>query len=85
MLLYPVAAQYSKEARQARYQGVCIVSVIVDANGNPQSPRVVRRLGMGLDEKAIEAVRKYKFAPALKDGTKPVPVAINVEVNFRLY
>ncbi len=78
-------AEFSDEARRAKYQGVCLVSLIVDAQGNPQNPRVVRPLGMGLDEKALEAVRKYKFKPALKDGRTPVPVMITVEVNFRLY
>jgi periplasmic protein TonB len=46
---------------------------------------VVRPLGMGLDEKALEAVRKYKFKPALKDGRTPVPVMVTIAVNFRLY
>jgi protein TonB len=45
----------------------------------------VRGLGKGLDEKAIEAVERYKFRPAMKDGTTPVAVYVNVEVNFRLY
>jgi TonB family protein len=80
-----VEAEFSDEARRAKYQGVCLISVIVDAQGNPQNPRVVRALGMGLDEKALEAVRKYKFKPAMKDGKTPVPVMINVEINFRLY
>jgi protein TonB len=83
--LNDVEAEFSDEARRAKYQGVCIVSLIVDAQGNPQNPRVVRALGMGLDEKALEAVRKYKFKPAMKDGKTPVPVLISVEVNFRLY
>ena len=78
-------AEFSDEARRAKYQGVCLVSLIVDAQGNPQNPRVIRALGMGLDEKALEAVRKYKFRPALKDGKTPVPVMITIEVNFRLY
>ncbi len=52
--------------------------------GKPQQIRVQRSLGMGLDEKAIEAVRQWRFEPAKKDG-QPVPVMINVEVNFRLY
>lgn len=78
-------AEFSDEARRAKYQGVCLVSLIVDAQGNPQNPRVVRPLGMGLDEKALEAVRQYKFRPALKDGRTPVPVMITVEINFRLY
>jgi TonB family protein len=80
-----VEAEFSDEARRSKYQGVCLISLIVDAQGNPQNPRVVRALGMGLDEKAIEAVRKYKFRPAMKDGKTPVPVMITVEVNFRLY
>jgi TonB family protein len=80
-----VEAEFSDEARRAKYQGVCLISLIVDAQGNPQNPRVIRTLGMGLDEKALEAVRKYKFRPAMKDGKTPVPVMISVEVNFRLY
>jgi periplasmic protein TonB len=83
--LNTVEAEFSDEARRAKYQGVCLISMIVDTNGMPQNPRVVRPLGMGLDEKALEAVRKYRFKPALKDGKTPVPVMITVEVNFRLY
>jgi TonB family protein len=83
--LNSVEAEFSDEARRAKYQGVCLIQLIVDAQGNPQNPRVVRALGMGLDEKALEAVRKYKFKPAMKDGKTPVPVMITVEVNFRLY
>ncbi len=78
-------AEFSDEARRAKYQGVCLIQMIVDAQGNPQNPRVVRPLGMGLDEKALEAVRRYKFKPALLNGRTPVPVMITVEVNFRLY
>jgi TonB family protein len=83
--LNQVEAEFSDEARRAKYQGVCLISLIVDAQGNPQNPRVVRALGMGLDEKALDAVRKYKFKPAFKQGQGPVPVMITVEVNFRLY
>ena len=82
--LNSVEAEFSDEARRAKYQGVCLISLIVDAQGNPQNPRVIRTLGMGLDEKALEAVRKYKFKPAM-NGKTPVPVMITVEVNFRLY
>lgn len=77
-------AEFSDEARRAKYQGAVMVTMVVDARGVPQSPRVVQPLGMGLDEKALEAVRRYRFKPAMKDG-KPVPVMITVEVNFRLY
>ena len=83
--LFQPEAEFSDEARRAKYQGIVVIYVIVDAQGNPQNPRVVRSLGMGLDEKALEAVRKYKFKPAMKDGKTPVPVPVNIEVNFRLY
>jgi TonB family protein len=78
-------AEFSDEARTKKIQGVVLVSLIVDADGNPQNPRVIRSLGYGLDEKAIEAVKKYKFKPAMKDGKTPVPVMITIEVNMRLY
>jgi TonB family protein len=80
-----VEAEFSDEARRAKYQGLVLVSVIVDTQGYPQNPRVVRALGMGLDEKALEAVRKYRFKPAMRDGKTPVAVIVNVEVNFHLY
>jgi periplasmic protein TonB len=83
--LFQPEAEFSDEARRAKYQGVCLVGLIVDAQGNPQNVHIVRALGMGLDEKALEAVRRYKFKPAMRDGKTPVPVYVNVEVNFRLY
>jgi len=76
--------EYSEEARKAKYQGVCVLWLIVGPDGHPRDIRVARPLGMGLDQKAIEAVKQWKFEPAMKDG-KPVAVQINVEVNFRLY
>ena len=60
------------------------MSVVVDAEGKPRNARVIRALGAGLDEKAVEAVNKYRFRPAMKDGV-PVPVMITVQVNFKLY
>jgi periplasmic protein TonB len=85
-LTFFVEAEFSDEARRAKYEGTVVISLIVDAQGNPQNIRVSRSLGMGLDEKAIEAVRQYKFKPAVeaKSG-KSVPVPINIEVSFRLY
>jgi TonB family protein len=85
VVIFEPEAEFSDEARRAKYQGIVLVSIIVDAQGHVQNPRVVRALGMGLDEKAIEAVLKYKFKPAMKDGKTPVPVAMNIEINFRLY
>jgi TonB family protein len=83
--IFQPEAEFSDEARRAKYQGVCIIALIVDAQGNPQNVHVVRTLGMGLDDKAMEAVRKYKFKPAMKDGKTPVPAMITVEVDFHLY
>jgi TonB family protein len=76
--------EYSEEARKARYQGTCILWLVVDRDGKPRDIRVMQSLGLGLDEKAIEAVKLWRFEPAKKDG-KPVAVQVNVEVTFRLY
>jgi periplasmic protein TonB len=76
--------EYTEDARNAKTQGTCILWLIVDDRGNPRDIRVVRGLGHGLDAKAIEAVKQWKFQPAEKDG-HPVNVQISVEVGFRLY
>ena len=81
---YQPDPEYSEEARKAKYQGVCVLCLIVGPDGKPRDVKVARSLGLGLDEKAIEAVNQWKFEAAQKDG-KPVAVAINVEVTFRLY
>ncbi len=83
-VIYSVDPEFSDEARRAKYQGVVLIALIVDAQGNPQGVHVARALGMGLDEKAMEAVRQFKFRPAMKEG-KPVACYATVEVNFRLY
>lgn len=75
---------YTEEARRAKKQGTCVLWLIVDAAGHPRDLKVVRGLGLGLDEKALEAVKQWRFQPALKDG-KPVDVQISVEVEFHLY
>lgn len=82
-VLYSPDPEYSDEARKAKYQGVCVLTLIVGPDGLPRDIKVARSVGMGLDEKAIEAVRKWKFQPSELHG-KPVAVAINVELNFRL-
>jgi TonB family protein len=79
-----VEARYTDAARKARIQGLCWVSFIVDTNGLPQNAKVVRGLDPGLDQKALEAVSKYRFKPAMKDG-RPVAVMISVQVDFQLH
>lgn len=83
-VVYQPDPEYSEEARKAKYQGVCVLSLVVGPDGKPRDIHVSRSLGLGLDEKAIEAVNQWKFEPAMKDG-KPVAVEIAVEVSFHLY
>jgi len=75
--------EYSEEARKAKYQGMVLLSIVVSTSGTAGDIKVVRSLGLGLDEKAIEAVKQWKFKPGYKDG-KPVAVQATIEVNFRL-
>jgi TonB family protein len=82
--IYDPDPEYSEEARRAKYQGTVLLWVIVGSDGRPRDIRVQRSLGMGLDEKAIEAVRQWKFEPSMKEG-HPVAVQVNIEVSFRLY
>jgi periplasmic protein TonB len=82
--IYSPDPEYSEEARKAKYQGTCVLWLVVGPDGRPRDIKVSRTLGLGLDEKAIEAVKTWRFEPAMKDN-KPVAVQINVEVSFRLY
>ncbi len=82
-VIFQVEPEYSEEARKAKYSGMVVLSVIVDAEGYARDVRVVKSLGMGLDEKASEAVRKWKFRAGRKDG-KPVNVRAQIQVDFRL-
>jgi TonB family protein len=84
VVIYKVEPAYSEEARKAKYQGVVLLWIVVDAQGNVTSERVVKPLGLGLDEKALEAVKVWKFRPAMRNGA-PVPVQVAVEVQFRLF
>ena len=82
-LLYKEEPDYTEEARAAKLQGTVVLSVEIDPTGTATNIKVRRGLGLGLDEKAVEAVKKWKFKPGEKDGT-PVTVAATIEVNFRL-
>ncbi len=82
-LIERVEPQYTEQARQAKYQGTVLLYIEVSPEGQATNIRVQRSLGLGLDEKAVEAVRQWKFKPGMKDGT-PVTVAATVEINFRL-
>ncbi len=82
--IYAPDPEYSEEARKVKHMGTVVLWLIVGPDGKPRDIRVARTLGLGLDEKAIEAVKTWRFEPARKDG-QPVAVQINVEVNFHLY
>lgn len=82
--IYKPDPAYSEEARKAKYQGTVVLWITIDASGSVTDCRVVKPLGMGLDEKAVESVKTWKFKPAMRNGS-PVPVRVMVEVSFRLF
>jgi protein TonB len=82
--IYSPDPEFSEEARKAKFQGTCTLMIVVATDGRPTNIRVVNSLGMGLDEKAIETVRTWRFEPGQKDG-HPVNVEMAVEVDFHLY
>lgn len=86
---YPACAycpdpKYSEEARKAKYQGTVLLMAIITPEGKATNIRVIKGVGLGLDEKAIEAVRDWIFKPAIGPGGKPVAVEVPIEVTFRL-
>ena len=83
VLIQKVEPDYTEEARRARYQGQVWMRLVIDRSGTPRNIQVVRSLGMGLDEKAVDAVRQWRFRPGMKDG-QVVAVRANAEVTFRL-
>lgn len=84
MFIYTVKPEFSQEAKTAKIAGKVTVNLIVDQNGMPTNLRIFRGIGHGLDENAVEAVSKYRFKPAMEHG-KPVPVEINIDINFKIF
>lgn len=95
VLTYSVDPEFTDRARRKKLSGTVVLSMLVDAEGNPQDVRVVRSIAdtvpaklrsvaIGLDKKAVEAAKQYRYKPATFQG-KPVPVEVNVEINFRIY
>jgi TonB family protein len=82
-IISKVEPQYSEEARKAGLEGMVLLKIVVDPEGKARDPKVLRSLGLGLDEQAIVAVNNWQFQPGVKDG-QPVPVQAQIEVNFRL-
>jgi TonB family protein len=84
LVIHSVEPEFTDEARRSNYQGSVSIKLIVDSQGNPQDVRLASHLGMGLDEKAIDAVRQYKFRPAMYQG-HAVSVTIVIDVDFHLH
>lgn len=82
--IYTVEPEFSEEARKAKVAGNVLVNLWVGTDGLPSHVHVLRGVGMGLDEKAVEAVKQYRFKPAMENG-KPVLVELNIEVNFQIF
>jgi protein TonB len=82
-LLHSEEPEYSDEARRARYQGTVLLAIDVDTAGAVKNIRIIRGLGLGLDEKAIAAVLKWRFRPAMASG-RPVTAPAQVSVTFHL-
>jgi TonB family protein len=83
-VIHAAEPEFTEDARRANFQGDVQIKLIVDSQGNPQDIRLMSHLGMGLEEKAIEAVRQYKFKPAMYQG-HPVSVQILIDVAFHLH
>ncbi|HEY6338891.1 MAG TPA: energy transducer TonB [Candidatus Sulfotelmatobacter sp.] len=84
-ILSQVDPEFSEEARKAKFQGRCVLNLIIEADGTPSNIRVGGSLGMGLDEKAIEAVKQWRFRPSMKDGHPVRYGPVEVDVDFHLY
>jgi TonB family protein len=84
-VLSQVDPEFSEEARKAKFQGLCVLTIIVEADGTPSNIRIRGGLGMGLDEKAIEAVKKWRFRPSMKNGHPVRYGPVEVDVDFHLY
>jgi TonB family protein len=76
--------EYSVQARNAKYQGTVVLKIVIDKAGKISRIRLERPLGMGLDESAMEEVKRWRFNPATRNG-QPVAVEMNIEVSFNLY
>jgi TonB family protein len=82
-ILRRIDPQYTPNARADKLSGTVLLSMVVGADGLAHDIKVMKRVGDGLDEKAVEAVRKWRFVPGQKEGV-PVAVRAQVEVNFKL-
>ncbi len=83
-MISSVDPEYTSQARAAKFSGKCLVALTIDTQGNPTNVHVEKLIGMGLDENAINAVKQYRFTPAMQDGV-PIAKRVHIEVNFRYF
>jgi TonB family protein len=83
-LLSNVEAEYSDDARNKHINGLCMVSLIVDIQGNPQNVHIVHCTDSSFEQGSLDAVKQYRFKPAATQEGKPIPVAINVQITYQL-
>lgn len=76
--------QYTDEAREAKLQGKVTLQVLIGADGRASQIKIIQGIGMGLDERAAQSVRTWKFIPAHDATRRAVPVWVTIEVVFRL-
>ena len=82
--IHTVRLQYTKEALAAKIEGDVILSAMIGADGVPSDIKVVRGLGMGLDEKAVECLQQWRFKPATNYFSERASAKATVRMNFRL-
>jgi TonB family protein len=83
MVIHKAEPEYTEEAREANLEGIVILSAVVGADGVPSDIKLVRGLGKGLDQKAIECLASWRFKPATLHG-EPAPPKVSVDMTFRL-
>ena len=84
LLIYKPAPEYTGEARQVHLEGDVLLRAAIGVDGIARDIRVTKPLGRGLDGKAIECVRKYRYVPAFKEDGTPIAVRANITIQFRL-
>ena len=84
-LVYSVDPEFTEGARKKHFSGNVTIALTVDRDGKPKNVHVVKGVGLGLDEKAVEAVRQYRFKPATEANGQPVAMPLTIDVNFQIF
>jgi TonB family protein len=82
--IFSPEAEYTEEARAAKFEGTCVVQLIVGVDGKPSNVVVTKKVGYGMDERAVAAVSKWKFEPGRRNG-RPVPSRLSLSLQFKIF